>query len=83
VAATLRERERLRRQVSVLSAEGRLSAWILGLLPLLFTLYLMITRPKYLHPLFSTTMGGTLLGTGVVLLVIGVLWLRKAVTVEV
>ena len=32
VAATLRERERLRRQVQVLSAEGRLSAWILGLL---------------------------------------------------
>ena len=30
VAATLRERERLRRQVKVLSAEGRLSAWILG-----------------------------------------------------
>ena len=33
VAATMRERERLRRQVQVLSAEGRLSAWILGLLP--------------------------------------------------
>ena len=41
VAATLRERERLRRQVSVLSAEGRLSAWILGLLPIVFALYLV------------------------------------------
>ncbi len=44
VAATLRERERLRRQVSVLSAEGRLSAWILGLLPVVFALYL-VARP--------------------------------------
>ena len=36
VAATLRERERLRRQVQVLSAEGRLSAVIIALIPILF-----------------------------------------------
>ena len=46
VAATLRERERLRRQVQVLSAEGRLSAWILGLLPPVFALYLVLVRPE-------------------------------------
>ena len=50
VAGTLRERERLRRQVKVLSAEGRLSAWILGVLPLAFALYLLLVRPSYLKP---------------------------------
>jgi tight adherence protein B len=83
VAATLRERERLRRQVKVLSAEGRLSAWILGLLPPVFSLYLILTRPAYLEPLWTTAMGIFFLGVGVVLLTVGALWMRKAVAVEV
>lgn len=83
VASTLRERERLRRQVKVLSAEGRLSAWILGLLPPVFATYLILTRPDYLQPLWTTAMGLFFVGVGVVLLVTGVLWMRKAVTVEV
>jgi tight adherence protein B len=83
VAGTLRERDRLRRQVKVLSAEGRLSAWILGLLPPVFAMYLVLTRPSYLRPLWTTAMGVTFLGTGIVLLTVGTLWMRKAVTVEV
>ena len=51
VAATMRERERLRRQVQVLSAEGRLSAVILVGLPLLFIVYLVLVRPEYIAQL--------------------------------
>ena len=83
VSATLRERERLRRQVRVLSAEGRLSAWILSLLPLVFAFYLILVRPQYLKPLVSEAMGWMLIGFGVTLLAVGVLWMRKAVKVEV
>ncbi len=83
VSSTLRERERLRRQVQVLSAEGRLSAWILGLLPLVFALYLVLVRPEYLQPLVTTAFGWILVGLGVILLVVGGLWLRKVVKVEV
>ena len=83
VGATLRERERLRRQVKVLSAEGRLSAWILGLLPPVFALYLLVARPDYLRPLWTTAMGAFFVVVGLVLLTVGTLWMRKAVTVEV
>jgi tight adherence protein B len=83
VSATLRERERLRRQVQVLSAEGRLSAWILGLLPAVFALYLILVRPDYLSPLIHSILGWLLIGIGVLLLVVGGLWLRKVVKVEV
>jgi tight adherence protein B len=83
VAATLRERERLRRQVQVLSAEGRLSAWILGLLPPVFASYLLLTRPDYLEPLWTTAMGVFFVVVGLVLLTVGALWMRKAVSVEV
>jgi tight adherence protein B len=83
VSATLRERERLRRQVQVLSAEGRLSAWILGLLPMVFALYLILVRPEYLAPMIENILGWIMIGLGAILLVIGALWLRKVVKVEV
>jgi tight adherence protein B len=83
VSATLRERERLRRQVQVLSAEGRLSAWILGALPPVFAAYLVMTRPEYLRPLVQEPLGWMLIATGVTLLTVGALWMRKAVRVEV
>jgi tight adherence protein B len=83
VAETLRERERLRRQVSALSAEGKLSGWILGGLPVVFAVYLTTVRPEYISPLFNTPLGLLLLGTGVVLLLIGAVWMAKVIKVEV
>jgi tight adherence protein B len=83
VAGTLRERERLRRQVRVLSAEGRLSAWILGILPPGFSLYLVLVRPQYLRPLVTDPLGWLMLSIGVLLLVVGAAWMSKAVRVEV
>jgi tight adherence protein B len=82
-AATLRERERLRRQVQVLSAEGRLSAWILAGLPIVFTLYLVVARGDYLRPLYTTLFGWAMIILAVILMVVGGLWLRKSVKVEV
>jgi tight adherence protein B len=83
VADTLRERERLRRQVSALSAEGRLSGIILGALPVVFALYLMVARPDYISPLFHTPIGLLLLITGTVVLVIGGFWMSRVIKVEV
>ena len=73
VAATLRERERLRRQVQVLSAEGRLSAWILGGLPLVFVVYLSLVRPDVPRAAVTDAARLAMLRRlGVVLLVVGV-----------
>jgi tight adherence protein B len=83
VAATMRERERLRRQVEVLSAEGRLSAVILVLLPLLFIVYLVLARPEYLAVLYTTPLGILMIIVGIMLLIGGSFWLRKVVKVEV
>ena len=83
VAATLRERARLRRQVDTLSAEGRLSAWIVGVLPVVFCLYLAVARPDYLRPLYTETLGIFLAVSGLLIFCIGVLGLRWAVKVDV
>jgi tight adherence protein B len=83
VAATLREREYLRRQVQTLSAEGRLSAWILGGMPPVFVGYLALVQPTYLAPMITTTLGWLMVGFASVLMVVGVVWLMKCVKVEI
>ncbi len=83
VSNTMRERERVRRQVKVLSAEGRLSALILGGLPPMFALYLVLVRPTYIKPLYEDPIGILMLCVMGFLFLVGVFWLRKVVKVEV
>jgi tight adherence protein B len=83
VAATLREREYLRRHVRALSAEGRLSAWILGGLPPGFLAYLTLTKPDYVNPLYTRPIGWLMLGAMAVLLSVGILWMSKVAKVDV
>jgi tight adherence protein B len=83
VAATLREREYLRRQVKALSAEGRFSAYILLALPPAIILYMSVTNPGYLHPLLHTTIGYVMVGAMLVLMILGFFTMKKLVKVEV
>lgn len=83
VAATLRERERLRRHVRVLSAEGRLSAIILGALPILFAFYLFVVRREYLMKLFTDPLGVAMVIAGSVIFVVSILVMVRLVKVEV
>jgi tight adherence protein B len=82
VADTLRERESQRRQVAALSAEGRLSGWILGLLPVVFTVYLVLAKPEYLAQMYNK-LGYLMLGTAAVLLAVGAFWMSRVIKVEV
>ncbi|MDP8931933.1 MAG: type II secretion system F family protein [Actinomycetota bacterium] len=83
VANTLREREQLRRQVKVLTAEGRLSAIILTALPLLLALYMFVMNPEYIMLLFTRFLGLAMVAGAVGLMVVGVVWMRRLVKIDV
>ncbi len=83
VAATLRERDYLRRHVKALSAEGRLSCYILGGLPPAFLLYLTLSRPDYVRPMYTTPLGWLLCAAMGLLLTVGVVWMSKVAKVDV
>ena len=82
-AHTLRDRESLQRHVKALSAEGKLSAYILIALPIGIFLYMMQTNREYVELLWTRPLGLMMLGSGVVSLAIGIFWMRKTVVVEV
>ena len=83
VADTLRERAQMRRQIRVLTAEGRLSAWVLTLMPIAIGGYMFIVNPEYIGLLFTTKMGLIMLIGAGILLVAGILWMRKIVNIDV
>lgn len=81
IAATMRERDRIRRQVRALSAEGRLSAYVLVGLPIGLAAVTSAVNPGYLAPLTHGA-GLVLALLGVGMLAAGSIWLRRMVDVE-
>lgn len=83
VSDTLREREYLRRQVKALSAEGRLSGYILTGLPPVVGLYMMMVNPDYIALLYTTLPGFVLLAIAASMLALGGFAMSKLAKVEV
>jgi tight adherence protein B len=80
VGETIRERNQIRRQVKALSAEGKLSAYVLMALPFGITGFLSFANPSYLAKFTQSPIGYAMIVAAVLLLIIGALWLRKVVT---
>ncbi|WP_338748796.1 type II secretion system F family protein [Janibacter alittae] len=82
-AHTLREREVLFRQVKALSAEGRLSAYILIALPFALFFYMLLVNFEYIQLLWTTALGLLMSVGAIVGIVIGIIWMRNVVKIEV
>jgi tight adherence protein B len=82
-AATLREREALFRHVRALSAEGRLSGVILIALPIVIFLWMLYVNTEYVSLLWKSLLGVLITFVALILMLIGVIWMRKVVEVEV
>ena len=83
LAHLIRERFKFRGKVRVLSAEGRLSAVILMVLPLLLATFLFVFHPTVVAPLFHDPIGRVMLWIMTVLMVLGFLMVRRIIKVEV
>jgi Flp pilus assembly protein TadB len=83
VATTIKGREELRGEVRTLSAEGRLSAYVLIALPIVMFGILALIRRDYVKILWSEPIGYAMLMTFVILITLGWFWMRRVVTVKV
>ncbi|MCL1594161.1 MAG: type II secretion system F family protein [Actinomycetia bacterium] len=82
VMETVRDRIRVRRRIHALSAEGRVSALILGLLPFAMAFFMYLINPEYMAELTTTTIGRFLIVGGILLIGIGLLWMRRITTLK-
>jgi len=82
-AALIRERQKIAVVVRVLSAEGRISAWILSVMPFVLALLLYLINPEFISALWKEPMGLTMLGISLCLMIVGVVWMSRLVQIEV
>jgi tight adherence protein B len=82
ISQVIRSRFRFGRRVRTLSAEGRLSAWILTLVPIVLFGVLWITTPSYLPPLLENPTGQKMLIFAVFMMVVAVYWMRKIIRID-
>jgi tight adherence protein B len=83
VTDTIRERFELRRMVQTLTAQGRMSRWIVSALPVVLLVAISVINPEYVEPLFTTTGGRLALIFAGVMLVAGSLVIKKIVNIKV
>jgi tight adherence protein B len=83
ISSVVRGRFRFQRKVKTLSAEGRMSAWVLVLIPFALFLGLMVTSPTYLPILVQEPLGVKIVAVAFTLVIIGIFWLRRIIRIDV
>lgn len=83
VSATLRERAATRGQIQSLSAEGRISGVILTALPIVLGLYMFVANRDYVSVLFTDPRGNLMLFGGIMSMIIGVIWMKSLIEIDV
>ncbi len=83
VADTMTQRERLRREVKSLTAEGRVSAMVLGGLPIGLGIVMYVLNPDYTGMLLTERSGNIALGVAIVVAVAGFFWMKKIIDIDV
>ena len=83
IAAIMRARQKLLGTIRVLSADGRLSAWILCLLPFVLATAIFMLNPGFLGILWTDPAGKVIVGMAIVLMVIGIFWMRNVIRIHI
>jgi tight adherence protein B len=82
-ARVIRERYRLKRQIRTHTAQGRLTGWILSLLPLLLGIALFLVRPEFMSTLWTTDRGRRWLVMATIMMIIGAIIIRRIIRIRV
>jgi tight adherence protein B len=83
IGKLIRGRFRFQRRVLTLTAEGRMSAWIMAMVPFFIFAGLSIINPGYVESLTTDPMGRKAILGGIVLMIVGNLWIRKLIALEI
>ncbi|MFZ3589159.1 type II secretion system F family protein [Bacillus sp. DJP31] len=83
IVETIRDRTRIQRQIMTLTAQGRLSGIVIGLLPIILAFVLFLIEPEYIGTLFTHPIGLILVGAGVFSSLIGFIFIQKITSIEV
>ena len=79
----IRGRFRFQRKIKTLSAEGRMSAWVLVAIPFVLAIAIIVTSPSYLPVLINDPTGHKLIIGAFGAMLIGIFWIKKIIRIQV
>jgi tight adherence protein B len=82
LANTIRDRRRLRRRISAITAQGRATGWLLGLLPIGLGVFLIVAEPQLRDAMLFTLIGRILLAVALGLDFLAIISLMKIVNID-
>jgi len=82
LVVTMRDRNRIKKQVRVLTAQGKMSGLIVGLLPVVLVAIMLVINPEQVYFLFQDRRGWMMLATGVIMELIGLIIIRRITDIE-
>lgn len=83
ISATIRERFRLEGRIGALTAQGKMQGWVVALMPLALGAFLYYWRPDLMKPMLAATFGKVLVGVIIFMEIMGMLFIRKIVNIDV
>ena len=83
ISDTIQDRIRMRREIYTLTSQGRISGYVLGVLPFALAAFISVTNPGYLEPLFTERLGQIAIGIAVVMVLIGFIIIQRIVDIDV
>ena len=82
LASMIRQRFKLRRQLRVITAQGRISGYVLAVLPIALGFVIFLLNPSYMATLFQPGLGRIMVAAAIVLQILGYFWIRKIVDID-
>lgn len=82
IAKTIRDRFKIQRSVKTLTAQGRMSGYVVGALPILILMAVSLMNPDYMEPMFNDPRGQVMLALGAIMEVLGFLLIKKIVDIK-
>jgi tight adherence protein B len=83
ISTLIRERMKLLLKIRVLSAEGKLSAWILCILPFVLAGIINVLNPRFMSVLWTDPLGLKMIYAALIFMGVGALWMRKIIKIRV
>ena len=83
ISDTIQDRIRMRREIHTLTSQGRISGYVLGVLPFALGAFISVVNPGYIEPLFTERLGQIAIGIAVVMVLIGFIIIQRIVNIDV
>ncbi|SDC00641.1 tight adherence protein B [Succiniclasticum ruminis] len=83
ISDTIQDRIRMRREIHTLTSQGRMSGYVLGILPFALGAFISVTNPGYIEPLFTERLGQIAICIAVTMVIIGFIVIQRIVNIDV